>query len=61
MSTQHIEEADQLSNRILIINEGKAILFDSPANIKKRSGIFIRILCQHNPKNSKYDSDEKSE
>ena len=61
MSTQHIEEAERLSNRILIINEGKDILCDSPANIKNRTGLFMRISCQHNPEKFIYDSDEKSE
>ena len=30
VSTQHIEEAENLSSRILIINDGKKVMFDSP-------------------------------
>jgi len=61
VSTQHIEEAERLSNRILIIDEGKGTLCDSPASIKNRTGLFVRILCQQFPQKSKYNSDEKSE
>ena len=39
VSTQHIEEAEQLSDRILIINDGKEELCDSPANIKNWTGL----------------------
>jgi ABC-type multidrug transport system ATPase subunit len=61
VSTQHIEEAERLSNRILMIADGKGILCDSPANIINRTGLFMRILCQQDSQKSKYDKDEKSE
>jgi ABC-type multidrug transport system ATPase subunit len=60
VSTQHFEEAEELSNRILIINEGKDIHCDSPANIKNGTGLKVRISCQQNPQKSKNDTDEKS-
>ena len=60
MPTQHFEEAEELSNRILIINEGKDIHCDSPANIKNGTGLKVRISCQQNPQKSKNDTDEKS-
>jgi hypothetical protein len=44
-----------------MIADGKGILCDSPANIKNRTGLFMRILCQQDPQKSKYDKDEKSE
>jgi ABC-type multidrug transport system ATPase subunit len=49
LSTQHIEEAEQLSNRILIIDEGKQIKFDYPGNFKNRRGLKMRILSQQYP------------
>jgi ABC-type multidrug transport system ATPase subunit len=61
VSTQHIEEAERLSNRILIIKEGKDYDCDSSYNIKKRTGLFMRISCQQYPPKTKYDSDDKSE
>jgi ABC-type multidrug transport system ATPase subunit len=61
VSTQHIEEAERLSDRILMIADGKGVLCDSPANIKNRTGLFMRILCQKDSQESKYDGDEKSE
>lgn len=44
-----------------MIADGKDILCDSPANIKNRAGLFMRILCQQDLQKSKYDNDEKSE
>ena len=61
VSTQHSEEAEQFSNRILIMIDGKNIVCDTPANIKNRTGLAMRILCQNNPQKLKCDSDDKSE
>ena len=61
VSTQHIEEAEHLSNRILIINQGKDIACDTPAKIKDTKGLAMRIVCQQNPQKVKYDRDDKSE
>jgi len=44
-----------------MIADGKGILCDSPANIKNRTGLFMRFSCQQDPQKSKYDKDEKSE
>jgi ABC-type multidrug transport system ATPase subunit len=49
VSTQHIEEAEQLSNRILIINKGKDEVCNSPANIKSSYGLAMKIVCQQPP------------
>jgi ABC-type multidrug transport system ATPase subunit len=46
VSTQHFEEAEELSHRILIINEGEVIDCDSPAKIKNGTGLKMRISCQ---------------
>ena len=61
VSTQHIEEAERLSDRILIIDDGKDKYCDSPANIKNCKGTDMRILCQINQENFKDNRDEESE
>ena len=43
VSTQNIEEAENLSSRILIINEGRKIMFETPKNIKNKKEIVIKI------------------
>jgi len=43
VSTQHIEEAENLSTRILIINDGHKIMFDTPQNIKRQKEIVVKI------------------
>lgn len=35
MSSQHLEEADELSDRICIMTKGQLLALDNPANIKK--------------------------
>ena len=35
MSSQHLEEADELADRILIMTHGKLLALDTPHNIKK--------------------------
>lgn len=35
MSTQHLEEADELSDRICIMSHGKLLALNTPMNIKR--------------------------
>jgi ATP-binding cassette subfamily A (ABC1) protein 3 len=57
MSTQHIEEADVLSNRICVMSHGKVIALDTPANIKRRFGVGYNVLVEPvNP--SQLDQDQ---
>lgn len=46
MSTQHIEEADELSNRICIMSQGKLLALDTATNIKKRFGVGYNLLLE---------------
>jgi ABC-type multidrug transport system ATPase subunit len=46
MSTQHIEEADVLSNRICVMDHGKLIALDTPNNIKRRFGVGYNVLME---------------
>lgn len=46
MSTQHIEEADYLSNRICVMSHGKVIAQDTPSNIKRRFGVGYNLFLE---------------
>lgn len=46
MSTQHIEEADVLSNRICIMSHGRIIVLDKPDNIKRNFGVGYNIFIE---------------
>ena len=46
MSTQHIEEADELSDRICIMSQGKLLALDTAKNIKKRFGVGYNLLLE---------------
>ena len=46
MSTQHIEEADVLSNRICVMSHGKIIALDTPNNIKRRFGVGYNVFLE---------------
>jgi len=46
MSTQHLEEADELSNRICIMSHGKLLALDTSANIKKQFGIGYNLFIE---------------
>jgi len=35
MSSQHLEEADELADRICIMTKGQLLALDNPSNIKK--------------------------
>ena len=46
MSTQHIEEADFLSDRVCIMSHGKLVALDTPQNIKRRFGVGYNIFVE---------------
>ena len=46
MSTQHLEEADELSDQICIMSHGKLLALDTPFNIKKRFGVGYNLLIE---------------
>lgn len=46
LSTQHIEEADVLSNRICVMSHGKIIALDTPSNIKRRFGVGYNVFLE---------------
>jgi len=52
MSTQHLEEADELADRICIMSHGKLLALDTPFNIKKRFGVGYNLLIE--PKSQQY-------
>lgn len=46
MSTQHIEEADELANRVCIMSHGKVIALGTPQDIKKRFGVGYNLYVE---------------
>ena len=46
MSTQHIEEADELADRVCIMSHGKIIGLDTPDEIKHKFGVGYNIFCE---------------
>ena len=46
MSTQHIEEADELADRVCIMSHGKVIALGTPANIKRRFGVGYNVFVE---------------
>jgi ABC-type multidrug transport system ATPase subunit len=46
MSTQHLEEADELSDRICIMSHGKLLALDTPFNIKKQFGVGYNLAIE---------------
>ena len=46
MSTQHLEEADELSDRICIMSHGKLLALDTSYNIKKQFGVGYNLYVE---------------
>ena len=46
MSTQHIEEADELADRVCIMTHGELLALDTPKNIKSKFGVGYNIFLE---------------
>jgi ABC-2 type transport system ATP-binding protein len=46
LSTQHIEEADHLSDRVCIMSHGKIIALDTPTALKRNFGVGYDLLIE---------------
>lgn len=46
MSTQHIDEADELADRVCIMSHGKVIALGKPMDIKKKFGVGYIVLVE---------------
>lgn len=46
MSSQHLEEADELADRICIMTKGKLLALDRPEGIKKQFGVGYKLLIE---------------
>lgn len=49
MSSQHLEEADELADRVCIMSQGKVVTLDTPHGIKKQFGVGYNLYLE--PKN----------
>ena len=48
LSTQHIEEADVLGDKVCIMSHGKVIALDSPHGIKNKYGVGYNLIIEAN-------------
>ena len=46
MSSQHLEEADRLADRICIMTQGYLLTLDTPQKIKKKYGVGYKLLIE---------------
>lgn len=46
MSTQHIEEADELADRVTIMSHGRVIGLDTPDGIKRKFGVGYNMYIE---------------
>ena len=46
MSTQHIEEADELADRVCIMSHGTIIGLDTPEAIKRKFGVGYNLFVE---------------
>lgn len=46
MSSQHLEEADELADRICIMTKGQLLALDKPEQIKKQFGVGYKLLIE---------------
>jgi len=49
MSSQHLEEADELADRIMIMTKGSILTVDKPDGIKVKFGIGYKLLIEPRP------------
>ena len=52
MSSQHLEEADELADRICIMTKGKLLALDTPLNIKNNFGVGYKLIIEPNQQTS---------
>ena len=46
MSSQHLEEADELADRIMIMTKGQLLALDKPEAIKKQFGVGYKVIIE---------------
>jgi ATP-binding cassette, subfamily A (ABC1), member 3 len=46
LSTQHIEEADVLADKVCIMSHGKVIALDTPLGIKRTYGVGYNLIIE---------------
>lgn len=46
MSTQHINEADELADRVCVLSHGKVIALDLPILLKQKFGVGYSLIIE---------------
>lgn len=57
LCTQHIEEADVLADKVVIMSHGKVIANDNPIGIKKRYGVGYNLIIEARPSHGNFTED----
>ena len=47
LTTQHLEEADQLTERVAVVDDGRLVVDDTPARLKSRHGSTVIEMGMH--------------
>ena len=61
MSSQHLEEADELADRIMIMTKGEILTVNTAAEIKKEFGVGYKLLVEAKPSSNVQLVDLKEE
>ena len=48
MSTQHIDEADELASMVCVMSHGKLVVENTPAEIKRKYGVGYSLIVEWN-------------
>jgi ABC-type multidrug transport system ATPase subunit len=56
MSTQHIDEADELATMVCVMSHGKAVVEDTPAEIKRQFGVGYSLIIESTQESKQLDA-----
>lgn len=57
MSTQHIDEADELATMVCVMSHGKAVVEDTPAEIKRQFGVGYSLIIESTQESKPLDAE----
>ena len=59
LSTQHIEEADVLADRVCIMSHGRVIALDSAIEIKRKHGVGYNLIIETTSSRESFTKEER--
>jgi ATP-binding cassette, subfamily A (ABC1), member 3 len=60
LSTQHIEEADVLADKVCIMSHGKVIANDTPIGIKRRYGVGYNLILEAQQQHGEFTREHRA-